>query len=86
MGCEGGGDGIRTTPAQERHEDELPSVALTTKFLALRRQYGSEHLAVGIMSVGRGTGCRVASEQPRDGVERRPDRPAFERLQQELDQ
>ena len=56
MGCEGGGDGIRTTPPQERHEDDLPSVALTTKFLALCRQYGSEHLAVGIVGAGRGTG------------------------------
>ena len=33
--------------------NELPSVALTTKFLALCRQYGAERLAVKIVITGR---------------------------------
>lgn len=36
--------------------DELPSVALTTKFLALCEQYGSERLAVRIVAAGRSAG------------------------------
>ena len=36
--------------------NELPSVALTTKFLALCQQYGSERLAVGIVAAGRSAG------------------------------
>ena len=65
VGYEAGGDSIRTAPRQERHEDgaplssdanELPSVALTTRFLALCRQYGSEHLAVSIVAAGRSAG------------------------------
>ncbi len=56
-------------PRHERHEDELPgteqlpsdvnelpSVALTTRFLALCRQAGSEQLAVRIVAAGRSTG------------------------------
>ena len=35
---------------------ELPSVALTTKFLALCQQYGSERLAVSIVAAGRSAG------------------------------
>jgi len=34
----------------------LPSVALTTKFLELCQQYGSEQLAASIVTVGRSTG------------------------------
>ena len=36
--------------------NELPSVALTTKFLALCEQYGSERLAVRIVAAGRSAG------------------------------
>ena len=36
--------------------NELPSVALTTKFLALCEQYGSERLAVKIVIAGRSAG------------------------------
>ena len=36
--------------------NELPSIALTTKFLALCREYGSEQLAVRIVAAGRSTG------------------------------
>ena len=36
--------------------NELPSVALTTKFLVLCQQYGSEKLAVSIVAAGRSTG------------------------------
>lgn len=36
--------------------NELPSVALTTKFLALCEQYGSEHLAERIVIAGRDAG------------------------------
>ena len=36
--------------------NELPSVAPTTKFLALCQQYGSERLAVRIVISGRNTG------------------------------
>ena len=44
-------------PARERSGvNELPSVALTTKFLALCRQYGSERLAVSIVAAFRSTG------------------------------
>ena len=36
--------------------NELPSVALTTKFLELCQQYGSEQLAVRIVAAGRSAG------------------------------
>ena len=36
--------------------NELPSVALTTKFLALCEQYGSQRLAVKIVIAGRSAG------------------------------
>ena len=36
--------------------NELPSVALTTTFLALCQQYGSEQFAVSIVGAGRSTG------------------------------
>ena len=36
--------------------NELPSVALTTKFLTLCEQYGSERLAVKIVLAGRSAG------------------------------
>ena len=35
---------------------ELPSVALTTRFLALCEQHGGERLAVRLVAVGRSTG------------------------------
>ena len=35
---------------------ELPSVALTTRFLALCQEYGAERLAVSIVAAGRSTG------------------------------
>ena len=66
-------------PATERLRsggNELPSVALTVKFLALCRQYGAERLAV------RGEDrclrpqrrrARVAGQRRLVGVERRPD-------------
>ena len=46
-------------PARERLRsgvNELPSVALTTRFLALCEQYGAERLAVGIVIAGRSAG------------------------------
>lgn len=46
-------------PARERLRsgvNELPSVALTLKFLALCEQYGAERLAVSIVVAGRGAG------------------------------
>ena len=46
-------------PGRERSRsgvNELPSVALTTKFLALCEQYGSERLAVKIVIAGRSAG------------------------------
>ena len=62
-------DGSRTGSRPDGHEDEpaareqrsaetneLPSVALTTRFLALCQQYGSERLAVSIVVAGRSTG------------------------------
>ena len=36
--------------------NELPSVALTMRFLALCDQYGSQHLAVKLVASGRNTG------------------------------
>ena len=36
--------------------NELPSVALTWRFLVLCEQYGSERLAVQVVAVGRSTG------------------------------
>ena len=36
--------------------NELPSVALTTRFLVLSQQYGSERLAVSIVAAGRSAG------------------------------
>lgn len=38
--------------------NELPSVALTRRFLALCEQYGSERLAVQVVAVGRSTGVK----------------------------
>ena len=35
---------------------ELPSVGLTTRFLALCQDYGSERLAVSVVAAGRSTG------------------------------
>ena len=46
-------------PAREHQAavpGELPSVALTARFLALCQQYGSERLAVRIVAAGRSTG------------------------------
>ena len=46
-------------PARERRRsgvNELPSVALTTKFLALCEQYGAERLAVRIVVARRSAG------------------------------
>ena len=37
--------------------NELPSVALTTRFLALCRQYGSEQLAVSAIAAARSAGA-----------------------------
>ncbi|MCY4638646.1 MAG: hypothetical protein OXG04_29785 [Acidobacteria bacterium] len=67
MRYETAGDSVG--PRHERHEDELPeteqlpsdvnelpSVALTSRFLALCLQYGSEQLAVRIGAAGRSTG------------------------------
>ena len=68
MGCEKAGERIRTAARSEHHKEvaareqlssdlnELPSVALTTRFLALCQQYGSEQLAVSIVASGRSTG------------------------------
>ena len=69
VGYERADDGSRTGPRQDRQADELaareqpsadanelPSVALTTRFLALCQQYGSEQLAVSIVAAGRSTG------------------------------
>ena len=35
---------------------ELPSVGLTQRFLALCEHHGSQHLAIELVAVGRGTG------------------------------
>ena len=46
-------------PAGTEHASgggELPSVALTTRFLVLCQHYGSETLAVHIVAAGRSTG------------------------------
>ena len=68
VGYESSDGGIRTEPRPQRQDDELsgnqldpgvnelPSVALTTRFLKLCRQYGSEQLAVRIVAAGRSTG------------------------------
>ena len=69
VGYAGPDDGVRTQPRPQREEDELPSgdqvdagvnelpsVALTTKFLEVCQQYGSERLAVSIVAAGRSTG------------------------------
>ena len=48
-------------PGGERYTsgvNELPSVALTTKFLALCQQHGSERLAVSIVAAGRSAGVQ----------------------------
>lgn len=61
VGYEEGGSSIPTAPRQVRHEDrapsssdanELPSVALTMRFLALCSQYGSEQLAISVVAAG----------------------------------
>ena len=38
--------------------DELPSVAMTQRFLALCEHHGSQHLAVKLVAVGRSTGVQ----------------------------
>ncbi len=70
MGYEKAKDGTQTQLRSDRHEDasaaparppadpnELPSVALTTRFLALGQQYGSERLAVRVVAAGRSAGA-----------------------------
>ena len=69
VGYRSADDGSRTGSRPEENEDEpaareqppaeaneLPSVALTTRFLALCQRYGSEQLAVRIVAAGRSTG------------------------------
>ena len=69
VGYERADGGIRTEPRPHRQDDErplsdqvdpgvneLPSVALTRKFLELCQRYGSEQLAVSIVAAGRSTG------------------------------
>ncbi len=69
VGYQGADGGSRTGSRPEGHWDELaareqppadanelPSVALTTRFLALCQQYDSEQLAVRIVAAGRSTG------------------------------
>ena len=60
--------GAETAPGAERGDEippgerqtsgvhELPSVALTNRFLALCQEYGAERLAVSIVAAGRSTG------------------------------
>ena len=54
-------DGHENPPAApERppaNPNELPSVALTTRFLALCQRYGSERLAVRVVAAGRSAGA-----------------------------
>ena len=38
--------------------DELPSGALTTRFLALRQEYGAKRLVVRVAAAGRSAGAR----------------------------
>ncbi len=69
MGYERTSGAIWAAPRSDRDKDEsatgeqrcsdaneLPSVVLTTRFLALCRQYGSEQLAVRIVASGRSAG------------------------------
>ena len=69
VGYQRANGGSRTGSRPEENEDEpaareqppadaneLPSVALTTRFLVLCQQYGSEQLAVRIVAAGRSTG------------------------------
>ena len=54
--------------------NELPSVALTRRFLAECEHHGSQRLAVRLIAVGRSTGDpRVACKQRLEGVGRRAD-------------
>ncbi len=48
---------IRDGERQPSGVHDLPSVALTTRFLALCREYGAERLAVRIVATGRSTGA-----------------------------
>ena len=63
----GFGSGVERLDGQEDNEmperkrrcsgvNELPSVAVTTKFLGLCQQYGAERLAVRIVAAGRSAG------------------------------
>ena len=68
IGSRATGVGAETAPGAERGDEippgerqtsgvhELPSVALTTRFLALCQEYGAERLAVSIVAAGRSTG------------------------------
>ena len=42
--------------------DELPSVALTQRFLRLCEDYGSQHLVIKLVAVGRDTGVAELPE------------------------
>lgn len=64
--------------------NELPSVALTQRFLALCQQHGSERLAVRMVAVGRSTGVAGLPESDEwtawDAVEMRAAVEYLERL------
>ena len=92
------GDSVRTEPRPQRQENELPSseqvdsgvndlpsVALTTRFLELCQRYGSEQLAVTIVAAGRSTGVS-GLPQSNDWTAWNADemRAAVEHLQQKL--
>ena len=49
-------DGFPTSEPLRSGTNELPSIALTTRFLALCQECGSERLAVRIVAAGRSTG------------------------------
>ena len=68
LSCETPDDAAEAAPRPECQEEvaageryasgvnELPSVALTTRFLAVCQQHGSERLAVSIVAAGRSAG------------------------------
>ena len=47
---------VEALPQLPTVTNELPSVALTRRFLAECQHYGSERLATGVVAVGRSTG------------------------------
>lgn len=53
---------VECPETKRKNVNELPSVALTRRFLTLCQDYGAERLAIGVVAVGRSTGVEGLPE------------------------